>query len=242
MNEATFWTTIEKASKLGKRSEDETCEALFEALTKLKAKDIAAFDQIMHQQLEKAYSWKLWGAAYVLQGGCGDDGFLHFRLWLIAQGKATFEATLANPDATLAAMNFEEPDLETAMEGLLYVAADAFDETATDADELPESEMSEEPQGKAFDFEDEHTMSRAYPLLLEKYAASADDEDDDEGDDEGDDEDLEEDGDEGDEDYEDDDDADDADDAEDQDDDDDDAPDAGSGGSDQPKGPGKPAR
>jgi len=184
MNEAQFWTLIEKASKLGKRDEDETCEALFEALTKMKIKDLAAFDSHMHQALARAHTWKLWGAAYLLQGGCSDDGFLHFRLWAVSQGKAAFEAILANPDKSLSAMEFEEPDMETTMEGLLYVVADAFDEIAGDNDELPDVELPEDPAGERFDFEDEQVMAAAYPKLWDAYGpdSQGEDEDEDDGD------------------------------------------------------------
>ncbi|MFC9245678.1 DUF4240 domain-containing protein [Streptomyces sp. NPDC057136] len=41
----------------------------------------------------------LWAAAYVINGGCSDDGFDYFRGWLIAQGREVFERTAADPDA-----------------------------------------------------------------------------------------------------------------------------------------------
>ncbi|OSP39974.1 hypothetical protein B7767_28795 [Streptomyces sp. 13-12-16] len=41
----------------------------------------------------------LWAAAYVINGGCSDDGFDYFRGWLIAQGRETFERVVADPDA-----------------------------------------------------------------------------------------------------------------------------------------------
>jgi Protein of unknown function (DUF4240) len=41
----------------------------------------------------------LWGAAFILNGGCSDDGFNDFRGWLIAQGRTVYEAALENPDS-----------------------------------------------------------------------------------------------------------------------------------------------
>jgi hypothetical protein len=33
----------------------------------------------------------MWVAAYLMNGGCSDDGFDYFRGWLIAQGRTTLE-------------------------------------------------------------------------------------------------------------------------------------------------------
>ncbi|WP_342210876.1 LysR family transcriptional regulator [Streptomyces sp. DH-12] len=41
----------------------------------------------------------LWAAAYVINGGCSDDGFDYFRGWLIAQGREVFERAVARPGA-----------------------------------------------------------------------------------------------------------------------------------------------
>ena len=37
----------------------------------------------------------LWDAAYLINGGCSDDGFDYFRGWLVDQGRETFERCLA---------------------------------------------------------------------------------------------------------------------------------------------------
>lgn len=39
------------------------------------------------------------GAAYLINGGRSDDGFDHFRGWLLTQGRATWQAALAEPDS-----------------------------------------------------------------------------------------------------------------------------------------------
>ncbi len=45
-----------------------------------------------------AYAWPVWGAAYLVEGGCSDDAFMDFRDGLVLAGRATFERTLADPD------------------------------------------------------------------------------------------------------------------------------------------------
>ena len=37
--------------------------------------------------MDDSYRWDLWGAAYLANGGCSDDGFDYFRGWLIGQGR-----------------------------------------------------------------------------------------------------------------------------------------------------------
>jgi hypothetical protein len=39
----------------------------------------------------------LWAAAYVINGGCSNDGFEYFRGWLIVQGREVFEHVVADP-------------------------------------------------------------------------------------------------------------------------------------------------
>jgi hypothetical protein len=46
-----------------------------------------------------AYRSPLWAAAYVINGGCSDDGFECFRGWLIVQGRDVHERIVADPDA-----------------------------------------------------------------------------------------------------------------------------------------------
>ena len=48
--------------------------------------------------LAEAYHWDLWGAAYLINGGCSDDGFEYFRRWLVLQGRDVFQAAVSNPD------------------------------------------------------------------------------------------------------------------------------------------------
>jgi hypothetical protein len=39
--------------------------------------------------------------AYQLNGGCSDDCFVYFRCWLLAQGRASWEAALGDPDSLM---------------------------------------------------------------------------------------------------------------------------------------------
>jgi hypothetical protein len=37
--------------------------------------EVVGYQQQFTAQLSRAYRWDLWGAAYLMEGGCSDDGF-----------------------------------------------------------------------------------------------------------------------------------------------------------------------
>ena len=48
------------------------------------------FDKQFNLRMRKAYTWDLFGAAYVM-AGCNDDyGFSEFLCWLISRGEQVF--------------------------------------------------------------------------------------------------------------------------------------------------------
>ena len=78
------------------------------------------FWSLVEQLLLKANTWKLWAAAYVMNGGCSDDGFRYFRDWLISEGRALFERAVKDPDALSAVPRRESFDLESFGYAALY--------------------------------------------------------------------------------------------------------------------------
>ncbi|MCC7388267.1 MAG: DUF4240 domain-containing protein [Phycisphaerales bacterium] len=166
------WKLIADAAREAAEPE-EIPEALTALLAKLPPEQIVGFDRWFHERLDEAYTWDLWAAAYVMMGGCGDDGFEYFRCWLIAQGRETFGAVVANPDS-LAELEIEDP-YECELEGLLAATMDAFEERA--GEELPalppELRLCADPVGTPFDEDSEEDMRGRCPRLFEKYWAEA---------------------------------------------------------------------
>jgi hypothetical protein len=139
--------------------------ALLNALQPAEIKD---FKIILDRQLARANTWELWAAAYIMMGGCSDDGFEYWRAWLISQGRTIFDEAIANPES-LAAHNFGSPE-EMELEALLYVAAEAF-ESKTGADlyeQLPQRNGPSEPTGEPWE-EDSSVLEARFPLLWAKY-------------------------------------------------------------------------
>jgi Protein of unknown function (DUF4240) len=61
--------------------------------------DVLDYHHIHSWLMAQFYRLALWGAAYLINGGCSDDGFDYFRGWLLSQGHATWQAALADPDS-----------------------------------------------------------------------------------------------------------------------------------------------
>jgi hypothetical protein len=60
----------------------------------------------------EAYDWNLWGAAYLINGGCSDDGFHYFCNWLTLKGRDVFQAALTNPDTLADVVDPDDGDVE----------------------------------------------------------------------------------------------------------------------------------
>jgi hypothetical protein len=164
MNEELFWKLI-KQSKRGTDDCEEQAVKLTALLTKLEPKEIIAFERLLKKRRNEAYRWDLWAVAYIINGGCSDDGFEYFRGWLIAQGKEYFEASLQN--AEHAAKRVQEGD-EAECEAILYVAQEAYnDKTGT---EMPALKIAtpKKPKGKGWKDDD---LEKLYPKLWKRFSS-----------------------------------------------------------------------
>lgn len=142
---------------------------LKELLSKLPVEEVAAFSNTFRKLYLDAYKWDLWAAAYIVEGGCGDDSFTDFRYWLISMGHEVFDNAMANAE-TLAHIAFQ-PGIEyTRFEKFGYVADEVgreLDETAYYAG-LIDFEYPVSPSGMAWEDED---LPIRFPQLV---AAEAD--------------------------------------------------------------------
>src|SRR5688572_10742276 len=98
MTKDQFWQIIQRSLDGSGGNIDEQADALKEELSKLSLEEIVFFDQHVEACLREAYSRDLWGAAYIIAGGCSDDGFEYFRRWLISRGQEWFEKAMKDSD------------------------------------------------------------------------------------------------------------------------------------------------
>ncbi len=152
-------------------------EALKAVLALLSEAELIAYQARFDELMSAANAIDLWGAAYLVNGGCSDDGFHDFRAWLIGRGRHVYESALKSPD-TLADVLDGEP-----VSGFgLDVAAVRVYEEATGRDDFYDQLDHAEadlppppPEGIDWDFEDESEMRRRFPRLFRLYAAPAGD-------------------------------------------------------------------
>jgi hypothetical protein len=168
MDEARFWTIVQQAHERSRGDMDEKCEALSEELSRLSSKEVRAFSKHFDAMMDRAYSQSLWGAAYLLHGGCGDDTFMDFRASLISRGRSSFEKALADPDS-LADEEFD--DDSWFYEGYEYVVMDAVQEHEEPGEAEDESGAGElpanvRPAGTPWT---DDQLPILYPKLAQKY-------------------------------------------------------------------------
>lgn len=163
MEEHDFWLLIAQS-----REETDECEKQSQKLSWLlsarSANEILSFDEHFAKKRKEAYRWNLWGAAYVINGGCSDDGFEYFRCWLIAQGREVYNNALQNPDSLADILS--EGSEEAECEDILYAADEAYQDLRGES--LPERQFSEpiKPEGTQWE---ESTLESLYPRLSEIF-------------------------------------------------------------------------
>ena len=176
MNEEQFWAIVQKAVDEAGDDEDEYLEVVMHELSKLSLKEMVGFRLRTDKLLYDSYTSEMWCAGYLMNGGCSDDGFEYFRLWVISRGRKVYEAALANPDNLIdyiaedAEVDFFEFEL------FWYVAIDAFEE-ATEADLYDyiddDNFTTREGNYPNFEFnwdeEDPESMKKSCPRLFERF-------------------------------------------------------------------------
>ncbi len=162
MNEQKFWQLVETVKKEAGTNIDSRPVVLQKRLSSLEPEEIQGFQQRYETLLLEANSWNLWGAAYLMNGGCSDDGFKYFRDWLISEGKETFKGAIANPDslATIARREYFE------LESFGYAALKAY--AVKGAGEL-ERDFKVEYAVTMGEEWDESDLPRLLPGLAAKY-------------------------------------------------------------------------
>jgi len=127
MDEDGFWKIVQNAHDSSGGDMDQKCAALRRQVAALSKKDAPEFARLFDAKMDQAYSWPLWGAAYVINGGCSDDTFTDFRAALISRGRQAFERAIADPDS-LADEDFDEGDWF--YEGYQYAVTDGVEAVA----------------------------------------------------------------------------------------------------------------
>jgi hypothetical protein len=160
-----FWTIVEAARSDvdGELGEDGAvlAKALGVRLAGLPQATRAGFGHIFATLSTQAATWDLFGAAYLIGGGCDEGGFEDFRFGLVAAGRDWYAQALADADSL-------------AGNPVVSEAAEWDDDSAVYA-ELVGDEVAEvcgvqlggpvELSGEPFDVDDDNAMRGRLPRL-----------------------------------------------------------------------------
>jgi len=167
MEQGQFWDIISRSLEVSDGSIERQAAELEDILADLPPVQVASFNARFVSKNLELYSWELWGAAYVLYGGCSDDCFEYLRSWVVGQGQDYFKAVQRDPhtlDNGRLSFAFESDEAEW----LSYVGEDAYLRASDGRDlyeDYPQSPSTiavGEPSGTAWD---EETVESLYPDL-----------------------------------------------------------------------------
>ncbi|MEV4159157.1 DUF4240 domain-containing protein [Nonomuraea dietziae] len=165
MTRDDFWAMVAQCPPPA--GPDDFCDELISRLSRLPPPQIVAFDRHLTDLRLAAHRIDLWGAAYMINAGCSDDGFEYFRCWLVGQGREVYEAALADPDSLADYGPVRRCILdggdECECEGFMYTPDRAYERIT--GHELPEATGVYPRLGKMWDFSDVEDMRRRYPHL-----------------------------------------------------------------------------
>ncbi|MFM8271034.1 MAG: DUF4240 domain-containing protein [Gemmata sp.] len=173
MNWSTFWKVVGDAYRL---DPFEHFEALKDRLSELKWFEVVEFQARFDEAVARANALDLWGAAALINGGCSDDGFRDFRVWLVGRGRRAYEAALADPDTLADILNGDPVDgfgLDSAALRV-YEAKTGMSDFYSRLDR-PEGGAPPPPPGATdWDLEDQEKMKERFPRLSHLYLTPPD--------------------------------------------------------------------
>lgn len=164
MNEERFWSLIDTGRAEAGHDIEGHFESLEAALSGCSHEELIDFERLLDHYMNQTYTWELWADDYIINGGCSDDGFEYFRVWLISQGKSAVKNALTDPES-LAELIPDDSDWEAEFEELLYLAQNIYEQKT--GNEMPRSSHlphPKNPSGERWEAED---LPTRYPRLIE---------------------------------------------------------------------------
>ena len=165
LTEERFWEIIENSNK-GRDLEKE--------LSKLSEDEIFGYRYWWIHFHRQSYNQALWAVAYVVLGGCSDDGFDYFRFWLLSRGKSVYMKAIQNADSLCDEFDNLTDDEYPEWEDLGYVPKEVFEKKFGKnfyeiEDTFDYGEMSLPEITFEWDDEDEETIRKVCPKTFDKW-------------------------------------------------------------------------
>jgi hypothetical protein len=163
-----FWAVIDRATADRPGSPGEVAKRAVAELATREPEEIVAWGRHLDKVMAASGKEDLWAAAYLINGGCSEEGFDNFRGWLIANGRDVVARAVREPDS-LAELPAVRAAASTGAvfeaEEVLSIAGDAYQQAT--GSELPPSETprSRPDPAMLWDFDNEEEMRKRLPRL-----------------------------------------------------------------------------
>lgn len=157
-----FWSLIDNSIRDAKGDFSRQIQFITKELSDGPLDDISDYYVLYNQLMDRSYRYDLWGAAYIIGGGCSDDSFMDFRAWLISRGRLVFENTLHDPETLLTV----EPGEDFFFEKMSYVAPKAYEARVGRKIPAVIPYSPEKPIGKCWD---ENELPLLFPKLCQRF-------------------------------------------------------------------------
>ena len=172
-----FWAVIDRATAERPASPADVAKRAAAELAGWEPAEIVAWDRHLGKVMAASGKEDLWAAAYLIHGGCSEEGFDNFRGWLIAHGRDAVAQAVREPDSLAGMAVVKAAAVNGAVfeaEEVLSIGADAYAQAT--GDELPsaESPPTRPDPAELWDFDDEEEMQRRLPRLSGLFLAPPD--------------------------------------------------------------------
>ncbi|MEU4245276.1 DUF4240 domain-containing protein [Actinoplanes sp. NPDC026619] len=169
-----FWAVIGRATADRPATPAEVAKRAAADLATHDPEEIVAWARHLDKVMVASGTQDLWAAAYLINGGCSDEGFDNFRGWLIAHGRDAVAGSVKSPDA-LADMPAVQAAADNGAvfeaEEVLTIAAEAYRQAT--GSEMPawEAPATRPDSADLWDFDNEEEMQRRLPRLSALFLA-----------------------------------------------------------------------
>jgi hypothetical protein len=173
-----FWHIVATARGRRARSANSVARRIIAQLQRRPLDEIVAFGRHYEAVSAESNTHLLWAAAYLINGGCSDDGFDYFRGWLVTRGRDAWTHAVADPDSlvdivhTGKAARLVRAIRPLECENMLGAAAEAYERVSGDHEaywaafaDADDAQLLTEPRDDPFDFDDEGQMRVRLPRL-----------------------------------------------------------------------------
>ena len=169
-----FWAVIARATADRPGSPAVVAERAVAELAGREPAEIVAWGRHLDKVMAASATEDLWAAAYLINGGCSEEGFDAFRGWLIAHGREVVARSVRDPDS-LAEMGSVRGAAESGAVfeagEVLAIAGEAYRQVT--GEEMPPSDVrvTRPDPAELWDFDDEDEMGKRLPRLAGLFLA-----------------------------------------------------------------------